>query len=42
MAALKKKTKRRWFLATIDLPAILAILCFAGLIFFYLIPALKR
>jgi signal-transduction protein with cAMP-binding, CBS, and nucleotidyltransferase domain/PAS domain-containing protein len=36
------KTRRRLFLLKIDLPAILALLLFAGLIFIYLIPGFEK
>lgn len=42
MEQLSEKHHKKIFLLKIDLPAILAILFFAGLIFFYLIPTFEK
>src|SRR3990172_5433100 len=36
------KLRKRFFILKIDLPALLAIALFAGLIFFYLIPGFEK
>ncbi|MCU0458278.1 MAG: DUF294 nucleotidyltransferase-like domain-containing protein [Bacteroidales bacterium] len=42
MNALRKDGKRRLFIVKIDLPALLAIFLFAGMIFLYLIPLFEK
>lgn len=42
MNAIKKDGKRRLFIVKIDLPAMLAIFLFAGMIFLYLIPLFEK
>jgi len=42
MNAIKKDGKRRLFIVKIDLPALLAIFLFAGMIFLYLIPLFEK
>jgi signal-transduction protein with cAMP-binding, CBS, and nucleotidyltransferase domain/PAS domain-containing protein len=42
MKAIRNKRKRRLFILKIDLPALLAIFLFAGMIFFYLIPIFEN
>lgn len=42
MNAIRKDGKRRLFIVKIDLPALLAIFLFAGMIFLYLIPLFEK